>query len=987
MRVTPTRRSAIVAVAVTLILLGIAVSAGVLLHGHEQRHVDEQNRERTELAADILRAELDRIETTLRAGGAFLSEQEVATADEFGRFFTVMPLPASVVRVAWAPALAGPELAAFAGTAGLGVGLLTTAGSAAMVATHPWLTVPVLYVAPPPPSPRQFLGVDLSTDPVRRRVLSAAMRTGAARITRPVTLLGEGTPGTAMMAPADGPMDDGRKARGLLIAAIGYADLTRAVLAVAPDLRLSVSDGPTTIMATGAVPDHVAPRSLSAYGRVWTVRAWGTDSPSAGIPFLVAGLGGLAALMVGALILQNGRREEQVAQEVVARTRDLIDERDRSEALIGQAQDGIALVTPGLGIARTNARFRDITGRDCADLGAISAPFPWWSADCRDAAMLNLRRALGGERPAPLEVELRGADGPRTVLLGHAPLMDGRPDQGAVEVITDISSVRRAQLTEAALARIGAAVLEDPPIESVLALIARETRALIGADGAWVLHVDPGSGGDAEIAAVELTAPLAALIPRLARVGGRAAECDDLRAVRASGGAIRVDELAALNSGPHPLHRPGAMAALRRDGALWGCLVVAMPRGVPVPADAEERLGRVAQLTDVALSHARTRAELTSQAFSDPVSGLANDRAFRRTLVAELASARETGSDLSVALLDVDGFDGFSDLLAQTSGEPVLAEIAAALGAIARPRDLIARIGGDEFAWLMPETPIAQALAVAERARIAVAGSSFTGIGHLTISSGVATAGGDADAQSLLARADAALYWAKSEGRNRVEAHDPGRMVDTSAEERAQRLQREASRAALRALAQTVDARDPDTRAHSDRVAVLSERLARALRWSAHDARRLYHAAQVHDIGKIGVPDAVLFKPDRLTRDEFAQVAMHADLGAEIVVGVLDAEQVRWVRHHHERADGAGYPAGLAGDDVPAGARIMAVADSFDVMTNVRTYKSARSQDDALAEVRRRAGSQFDPQVVGALGRLWLAGLVPPVSPGGGSVR
>jgi diguanylate cyclase (GGDEF)-like protein len=984
MRVAPTRRSAIVAVAVTLILLGIAVSAGVLLHAHEQRHVDEGNLERTELAADVLRAELERVETCLRAGGAFLSEQELATAEEFDRFFTAMPLPASVARVAWAPALARPGLAAFAGTAGLGAGTLTGAGAGTLVASLPWLTLPVLYVTPRPASPRLLLGVDVSTDPARRRVLSAVMRTRATRLTRPVVLLGEKRRGTLMITSADGPLADGGRASGVLMAGIPYADLARGVREIAPEVRLSVSDGATTIMGSAVAPDGTPSRPMRVHGRTWVVRAWGPDTAGLGIPLLVSGVGGLAALMVGALILQNGRREEQVAREVVARTHELMDEKGRSEALIGQAHEGIALITPDLRVARANARFREVTGRGGADLTGAVAPFEWWGADCREAAMLNLTRALGGERPAPLEVELRGADGPRTVLLGHAPLMDGRPDEGAVEVITDISSVRRAQLTEAALARIGAAVLEDPPLADVLALIARETRALIGADGAWVLRVDPEAGRDAEIAAVDLAAPLAALIPRVARVGGRVAECDDLRTVRASAGAIRVDELAGLNSGPHPLHRPGAIAALRRDGAVWGCIVVAMPRGVPAPPEAEERLGRVAQLADVALSHARTRAELTTQAFTDPVSGLANDRAFRRTLVAELARARETASDLSVALLDVDGFDGFSDLLAQTSGEPVLAEIAAALSAIARPGDLIARIGGDEFAWLMPETPIAQALAVAERARIAVAGSAFSGAGHLTISSGIASADGDPDVQTLLAKADAALYWAKSEGRNRVEAHDPGRMVDASAEERAQRLQREASLAALRALAQTVDAKDPDTRAHSDRVAVLSERLARALRWSAPDARRLYHAAQVHDIGKIGVPDAVLFKPARLTTDEFAQVTTHADLGAEIVVGVLDAEQVRWVRHHHERADGTGYPAGLAGDDVPMGARIMAVADSFDVMTNVRTYKSARTHDDALAEVRRCAGSQFDPQVVRALGRLWLAGLVPPASPGDG---
>lgn len=986
MRVAPTRRSAVIAVSVTLILLGGAIAVAVTLQAHEDRHARERDEARTELAADILRGELDRAETALRAGGAFLSEQEEATADEFDGFFGVMPLPDSVTRVVWAPAVARPELAAFAGAAGVGASTMTAEGSATMVASAPWLAAPVLYVTPRPTRAHPLLGVDVSGDPTRRRVLAAVMRTGATRITRPVALLGESRQGTVMMVPTSGPVPGAGKARGALMAAIAYGDLARSVLSIAPGTRLSVWDGPTAIIGTAMVPEGAPSRPLPAHGRVWTVRAWTSERAQRGIPLLVGGLGGLAALMVGALILQNGRREGQITHEVVVRTRELREERDRSEALIGQAHDGIALITPELRIARANDRFREITGRGCDALSDAVAPFPWWDDDSRDAAMVNLRRALSGERPEPLEVNLAGADGPRTVLLGHAPLVEGRPGEGAVEVITDISTVRRAQMIEAALARIGAAVLEDPALDDVMALVARESRSLFQADGAWVLALDRDGDG-AGIAGVDLAAPLAALIPPLARPGASVSECHDLRAIRESTVAVRVEELAALNTGPHPLHRPGLIAPLRRDGRTWGCLVVATQRGAPPPLGAEERLARIAQLADVAISHAQARADLTSQAFTDPVSGLSNDRALRRTLAAEVANARQTGSDLSIALIDVDGFDGFSDMLAQTSGEPVLAEIAHTLTAIARPGDTVARVGGDQFAWLMPDTAIPQALAVAERARIAIAGAVFTGVGHLTISTGVASADGDLGAQGLLAAADAALYWAKSEGRNRVEAHDPARMIDASAEQRAQRLQREASLAALRALAQTVDAKDPDTRAHSDRVAVLSERLARALGWSAHDARRLHDAALVHDIGKIGVPDAVLFKPDRLDADEFARVTIHADLGAEIVVGVLDSEQVGWVRHHHERVDGGGYPAGRAGDDIPMGARIMAVADSFDVITSVRTYKRALGHDDALAEVRRCAGTQFDPRVAAALGRLWLAGLLPHAEPGEPTTR
>jgi HD-GYP domain-containing protein (c-di-GMP phosphodiesterase class II) len=134
----------------------------------------------------------------------------------------------------------------------------------------------------------------------------------------------------------------------------------------------------------------------------------------------------------------------------------------------------------------------------------------------------------------------------------------------------------------------------------------------------------------------------------------------------------------------------------------------------------------------------------------------------------------------------------------------------------------------------------------------------------------------------------------------------------------------------------------------------------------------------VHDVGKIAVPDAILFKPDQLTRDEFRRVRAHAALGAEIVADVLSPAQVAWVRGHHERWDGRGYPDGLAGDGIPEGARILTLADAWDVMTSQRPYGVPLSREDALAECRRCSGAQFWPAVVAALERTLAEGGLPP---------
>ena len=186
--------------------------------------------------------------------------------------------------------------------------------------------------------------------------------------------------------------------------------------------------------------------------------------------------------------------------------------------------------------------------------------------------------------------------------------------------------------------------------------------------------------------------------------------------------------------------------------------------------------------------------------------------------------------------------------------------------------------------------------------------------------------------------------------------------------EHANKLLRERSTAAMESLSATVDARDAYTAGHSRRVQQLALAVGRELGLSQAELELLGHAALFHDIGKLGIPDAILLKPGSLTDDEWVIMASHAEEGASIInrLGFL-SDAVPAIRHHHERFDGRGYPHGLSGEDIPLGARIIHVADAFDSMLTTRVYRPARPAGEALTELRTNAGSQFCPRCVGAL--------------------
>ncbi|MEQ8833174.1 MAG: diguanylate cyclase [Miltoncostaeaceae bacterium] len=622
-----------------------------------------------------------------------------------------------------------------------------------------------------------------------------------------------------------------------------------------------------------------------------------------------------------------------------------------------------------LSVVRANLGARLQTGLTPAALRARS-PLAFLPDTDEDALRRLLGPLLSGDVDrVRFETRQRRWDGSlHPVEVSMSPV----PDQAEPLIalfISDISARRETEVAlrrrerenllladeQGALRRVATAVARGDDPSSLFELVCAEARRLLGADSARLVRF-PASGP-----------PLVAGHSGTPGSGGNGCPLAD--AVRDSGDAVLDPGLAGL-----AVPVPG-------DGGLWGALCV----GGHAEADEQAaclRLARFAELVGIAMATAEARARLDALAATDHLTGFANHRAFQEHLDRACAAAATAGGTLALVIIDLDHFARVNVAGGHRAGDLVLAEVARRLRSLAGPDSVLARIGGDEFAWIIPGADGEGGLTAAEAVRAAVAAEPFSAIGPMTVSVGACDLGRAGGAEELFRLAGGALYWAKLQGRDAACLYSPDVVEAMSASEQAERLARAQAVQSIRVLARAVDAKDPSTRRHSERVAALARALALELGWSRQEADDLHGAGLVHDVGKIAVPDAILFKPDRLTDEEFARVRAHAALGADIVDDVLAPRQVAWVRGHHERWDGRGYPDALAGPSIPEGARIMTLADSWDVMTSMRPYGVMRALDDALAECRRCSGHQFWPPAVRALERLVAEGGLPGIAEG-----
>ncbi len=337
---------------------------------------------------------------------------------------------------------------------------------------------------------------------------------------------------------------------------------------------------------------------------------------------------------------------------------------------------------------------------------------------------------------------------------------------------------------------------------------------------------------------------------------------------------------------------------------------------------------------DVRRRMRETQDELRDAAMTDSLTGLPN----RRRLTSDLETAAHD-PQARLALFDLDGFKAYNDTFGHLAGDALLTRLGHRLREAAGRTGTAYRLGGDEFCMLASGDGSAAMIEAGVEA-LTEHGGAFT----ISNSHGSVALGDDIRTpEDALRIVDQRMYEHKNGGRR--SAGDQSKAV------------------LVRALAE----RHPELSAHSADVSRLAECVARRLGLAEDQLESIRHAAELHDVGKVGIPDAILSKPGALDAEEWVFMRRHTIIGERIVAGAPALAHVaRLVRSSHERWDGAGYPDGLSGDAIPIGSRIIAVCDAFDAMRSDRPYKSARPADEALAELCSCGGTQFDPAVVEA---------------------
>jgi len=428
--------------------------------------------------------------------------------------------------------------------------------------------------------------------------------------------------------------------------------------------------------------------------------------------------------------------------------------------------------------------------------------------------------------------------------------------------------------------------------------------------------------------------------------------------------------------------------------------------------------------------HRASVRRYTEEGNTDGTTGIKTRSVFMEALDAEWRRSFNTGGQFCLVVLDLDHFKQVNERLSRTEGDKVLAAVGSLLAARCRQSNQVARFGGDEFSMLMPTSNTVQAEILAERLRAALEADAVLHARDVTVSVGIAGFPDHGDSPGEIMRmAFAAVSLAKRCGGNCVKVasirstHEDvernRQLLELCLEAAAKRTHSDTVETAgvtstagpdpsgpgsaevsyqqaveslpadpnnyltinplaetIAALAFAIEAKGPYRQDHSQAVSRLAARLALQAGLNEGEIEEIRLAGLAHDIGKIHVPDHLLNKPTLLTAQEFEVVKSHAAWGAKMLE-YLNAKTIeRAVLHHHERYDGRGYPAGLAGEKIPLAARILSVAESFHVMVSDLRYKSARTFDEAFDELRRCSGTQFDPELVST----FLGWIEPPTS-------
>jgi diguanylate cyclase (GGDEF)-like protein len=362
----------------------------------------------------------------------------------------------------------------------------------------------------------------------------------------------------------------------------------------------------------------------------------------------------------------------------------------------------------------------------------------------------------------------------------------------------------------------------------------------------------------------------------------------------------------------------------------------------------------------VSAAHRAEIERLASAALTDSLTGLRNHRAFHEDLARDLQRQARVGGRLALIMLDLNRLKAVNDAHGHQAGDERLQTLADALSESFRGGDCAYRVGGDEFAVILPDISAWDAIEATQRLQAALAPRA------IDVTAGIADGIGPKEIDGLIHEADLALIAGKRQHRA-ITLFSPELQPTITAPDTARDAEHIIS--VSTALALAVDAKDSYTRSHCQTVSELCALIASELALEPALIGQLRLAGLLHDVGKIGIPDAILTKPIALTDAEYEQMKRHSILGEEIVAATGLCTEARWIRHHHERYDGTGYPDRLAAQNIPLQSRIILVADAFEAMTSDRPYRKAPGREYAVAELTRHAGTQFDAGVVQALRR------------------
>ena len=348
--------------------------------------------------------------------------------------------------------------------------------------------------------------------------------------------------------------------------------------------------------------------------------------------------------------------------------------------------------------------------------------------------------------------------------------------------------------------------------------------------------------------------------------------------------------------------------------------------------------------------------ELRNRAIREPLTQLLTLGAFEQRLDEETERARRHGRLLSVAVVDVDGFRELNATHGRLLGDSVLKAVSRALSKGTRATDVVARASADEFLVMLPETDGPESRLCLDRILLDLEGAAVGPVGSISVSIGLAQYERPMSSEKLMAFAGTALDAARASGGARSELHlagGPGIPAELTAHQDA-----------VAGLAEALLERDRYTGEHSEFVVDLAARVAHGLGLGAEEVGRVRTAALLHDIGKVGIPDSILHKDGPLDDTEWKMMREHPAIGERVLRAIPGMGGVaRIVRHEHERFDGGGYPDGLAGDKIPIGSRIILVCDAYHAMTSDRPYRAAMPHAEAIRELAKSAGTQFDPEV------------------------